>query len=181
MLKITEFRKENMEIAKKAMGKIIEEKKNVLIVGQAGCGKTQFLKSIIDNGQEHVLVLTEVQRGFGMYSEFREYPEMILFSDFDPKEVKDYVQKKNKKMLVADDVYFRNGKNFTEKIINETRREMSVFVSTQGNMKGQEDFKNPVIADVLKNFDYVVLFPNHMERMENPKLHSTLYETKRLV
>ena len=152
-----------------------------LIACPTSCGKTQFVKKIIEEG-EHV-VNGSAEKIIWLYGEYQSaYMELsskfphILFIEGIPENLNEYIDPKFRNLNVIDDLMSETGSNkkvtnlFTE---GSHHRNLSVILLLQNLF-----YNGKVSRTISLNAHYIVLFKNPRDNTIVTSLAKQMYPAK---
>ena len=152
-----------------------------LIAGPTSCGKTQFVKKIIEEG-EHV-VNGSAEKIIWLYGEYQPaYMELsskfphILFIEGIPENLNEYIDPKFRNLIVIDDLMSETGSD--KKVTNlftkgSHHRNLSVILLLQNLF-----FNGKESRTISLNAHYIVLFENPRDNTIVTSLAKQMYPSK---
>ena len=152
-----------------------------LIAGPTSCGKTQFVKKIIEEG-EHV-VNGSAEKIIWLYGEYQPaYMELsskfphILFIEGIPENLNEYIDPKFRNLIVIDDLMSETGND--KKVTNlftkgSHHRNLSVILLLQNLFYNGKESRT-----ISLNAHYIVLFKNPRDNTIVTSLAKQMYPGK---
>ena len=152
-----------------------------LVAGPTSCGKTQFVKKIIEEG-EHV-VNGSAEKIIWLYGEYQPaYMELsskfphILFIEGIPENLNEYIDPKFRKLIVIDDLMSETGSD--KKVTNlftkgSHHRNLSVILLLQNLFYNGKESRT-----ISLNAHYIVLFKNPRDNTIVTSLAKQMYPGK---
>ena len=152
-----------------------------LVAGPTSCGKTQFVKKIIEEG-EHV-VNGSAEKIIWLYGEYQPaYRELaskfpyILFIEGIPENLNEYIDPKFRNLIVIDDLMSETGSD--KKVTNlftkgSHHRNLSVILLLQNLFYNGKESRT-----ISLNAHYIVLFKNPRDNTIVTSLAKQMYPGK---
>lgn len=152
-----------------------------LVAGPTSCGKTQFVKKVIEEG-EHV-VNGSAEKIIWLYGEYQPaYMELsskfphILFIEGIPENLNEYIDPKFRNLIVIDDLMSETGSD--KKITNlftkgSHHRNLSVILLLQNLFYNGKESRT-----ISLNAHYIVLFKNPRDNTIVTSLAKQMYPGK---
>ena len=152
-----------------------------LVAGPTSCGKTQFVKKIIEEG-EHV-VNGSAEKIIWLYGEYQPaYMELsskfphILFIEGIPENLNEYIDPKFRNLIVIDDLMSETGSD--KKVTNlftkgSHHRNLSVILLLQNLFYNGKESRT-----ISLNAHYIVLFKNPRDNTIVTSLAKQMYPGK---
>ena len=152
-----------------------------LVAGPTSCGKTQFVKKIIEEG-EHV-VNGSAEKIIWLYGEYQPaYMELsskfphILFIEGIPENLNEYIDPKIRNLIVIDDLMSETGSD--KKVTNlftkgSHHRNLSVILLLQNLFYNGKESRT-----ISLNAHYIVLFKNPRDNTIVTSLAKQMYPGK---
>ena len=152
-----------------------------LVAGPTSCGKTQFVKRLIEEG-EHV-VNGSAEKIIWLYGEYQPaYMELsskfphILFMEGIPKNLNEYIDPKFRNLIVIDDLMSETGGD--KKVTNlftkgSHHRNLSVILLLQNLFYNGKESRT-----ISLNAHYIVLFKNPRDNTIVTSLAKQMYPGK---